>query len=94
LIVQDHPPYSSRRELLHVALTPWITSATQSLEPQSALAANTDGFSYTVPAFSVVTFAGTLQKISMCHNGNAISVDINAVPAHLAIGDRVGRCPQ
>ena len=39
-----------------------------------------------------LTFAGTLQKLTMCHNGQNISIDINAVPAHLAIGDRFGNC--
>lgn len=74
------------------SLTPWITSATQSLEEQSPLNVNTGAFTYTVPAFSVVTFAGTLQKLTMCHNSHNISIDVNAVPAHLAIGDKVGNC--
>ena len=53
---------------------------------------NAGTFTYTVPSFSVVTFAGTLQKLTMCHNGHTISIDQNAVPAHLAIGDTVGNC--
>jgi glucuronoarabinoxylan endo-1,4-beta-xylanase len=43
-------------------LTPWITSATQSLERQSRLAVRRRTFTYTVPSFSVVTFAGTVEK--------------------------------
>jgi glucuronoarabinoxylan endo-1,4-beta-xylanase len=74
------------------SLTPWITSATQSLEPQSRLAAREGEFTYTLPSFSVVTFTGLVRKLTMCHNGHSISVDINAVPAHIAIGDYVGSC--
>ena len=73
------------------SLTPWITSATQSLQPQQPLRVD-GGFTYTVPSFSVVTFTGTLQKLTMCHNGQSISVDVNSVPALLAIGDKAGRC--
>ncbi|HKO18222.1 MAG TPA: hypothetical protein VJU82_04985 [Acidobacteriaceae bacterium] len=75
------------------SLTPWITSATQSLEPQPPVTVDGGAFTYTVPSFSVVTFSGTLQKLTMCHNGHEISIDVHAVPAHLAIGDTVGSCP-
>jgi glucuronoarabinoxylan endo-1,4-beta-xylanase len=75
-------------------LTPWITSATQSLEQQSPLDAGQGMFTYTVPSFSVVTFAGTIRKLTMCHNGHDILIALSAVPAHLAIGDRVGSCLQ
>jgi len=74
------------------SLTPWITSATQALEQQPPLEVNHGTFTYTVPSFSVITFAGTLQKLTMCHNGHDISIDLSAVPAHLAIGDQVGSC--
>jgi glucuronoarabinoxylan endo-1,4-beta-xylanase len=74
------------------SLTPWVTSGTQSLEQQSALAVREGAFTYTVPSFSVVTFTGVLHKLTMCHNGQTISIDLNAVPAHLAIGDQVGSC--
>jgi glucuronoarabinoxylan endo-1,4-beta-xylanase len=50
------------------SLTPWITSATQSLERQSRLVVKRRGFTYTVPSFSVVTFTGTLEN-STCHDG-------------------------
>jgi len=76
------------------SLTPWLTSGTQSLEPQAPVDASTGTFTYTVPSFSVVTFSGTLQKLTMCHNGHEISIDQNAVSAHLAIGDQVGDCAQ
>jgi glucuronoarabinoxylan endo-1,4-beta-xylanase len=73
-------------------LTPWITSATQSLEPHAQLDVKQGTFTYTVPSFSVVTFAGGLQKLTMCHNAHDVLIDQNAVAAHLAIGDRVGSC--
>jgi glucuronoarabinoxylan endo-1,4-beta-xylanase len=74
------------------SLTPWITSATQSLEQQSALAVSKGIFTYTVPSFAVVTFTAILDKLTVCHNGQTISIDRNALPAHLAIGDQVGSC--
>ena len=75
-------------------LTPWITSATQSVEAQEAVDASPGTFTYTIPSFSVVTFAGTLKKVTMCHNGHDIFVSQNAVAAHLSIGDTVGSCTQ
>jgi len=50
------------------SLTPWITSATQSLERQSRLIVKRRSFTYTVPSFSVVTFTGTFEN-STCHDG-------------------------
>ncbi len=41
-------------------VTPWVTSASQSLEAQSAVAVAEGTFTYTLPASSVVTFAGRL----------------------------------
>lgn len=74
------------------SLTPWIISATQSVEQQLPLAVNEGVFTYTVAFFSVVTFTGILQELTLCHNGQTISIDLNAVPAHLAMGDQVGAC--
>jgi glucuronoarabinoxylan endo-1,4-beta-xylanase len=39
-------------------VTPWITSSNFSLAPQSAVAVTNSMFSYTLPAMSIVTFAG------------------------------------
>jgi Ca2+-binding RTX toxin-like protein len=33
------------------------------------------------------------HKVTLCHQGHEISVDEDAVPAHLAQGDTVGPCP-
>jgi hypothetical protein len=41
-----------------VSVTPWITSQTMSLAPQSPVNLANSSFTYTVPAMSVVTFAG------------------------------------
>jgi len=40
------------------SVTPWITSAAMSLAPQPAVNLTNSSFTYTVPAMSVVTFAG------------------------------------
>ena len=57
------------------SLTPWITSATQSLEQQPRLVVKRRSFTYTVPSFSVVTFTGTLEN-STCHDGrNTVEAD-------------------
>ena len=39
-------------------VTPWITSSNLSLSPQPAVAVANSSFSYTLPAMSIVTFAG------------------------------------
>jgi len=52
-------------------LTPWITSATQSLERQPRLAVRRRTFTYTVPSFSVVTFEGAVEKSITCHDGRS-----------------------
>jgi glucuronoarabinoxylan endo-1,4-beta-xylanase len=40
------------------SVTPWITSSSQSLAPQSSVNASSGSFTYTIPAQSVVTFVG------------------------------------
>lgn len=32
-------------------------------------------------------------KVTLCHNGNTITVSKHAVPAHLRHGDTLGPCP-
>ena len=41
-----------------ISVTPWITSSTLSLAQQTAVTVTNSSFAYTVPAMSVVTFAG------------------------------------
>ncbi len=41
------------------SVTPWITTATLSLAPQTAVTVTNSSFTYFVPALSVVTFVGT-----------------------------------
>jgi hypothetical protein len=60
-----------------------ITSAAQSLEQLLPLDVGKGVFTYTVPSFWVVTFTGILQKLTMCQRGDTISIDRNAVSAHL-----------
>jgi ferric-dicitrate binding protein FerR (iron transport regulator) len=44
-----------------------------------------------VPAPTNTPDAG--GKVTVCHNGNTIEVNANAVAAHLAHGDQLGACP-
>ena len=32
------------------------------------------------------------KKVSICHKGHEIGVSANAIPAHVAHGDRIGGC--
>lgn len=32
------------------------------------------------------------EKVTVCHNGHAITISVNALPAHLAHGDVIGDC--
>ena len=45
------------------SVTPWITSATQSLEQQPALRLSANAFTYVIPSLSVITFAGKTPGI-------------------------------
>lgn len=44
-------------------VTPWMTSATQSLAAQSSVAVSGGSFTYELPAQSIVTFAGTITPV-------------------------------
>ena len=45
------------------SVTPWITSASQSLQQQSAVNVSNGSFTFEIPAQSVVTFAGTQAPV-------------------------------
>ncbi len=32
------------------------------------------------------------RKVSVCHNGQTLCISVNALPAHLAHGDKLGKC--
>jgi glucuronoarabinoxylan endo-1,4-beta-xylanase len=46
-------------------VTPWVTSASNDLQPQSPLAVTDGSFTYTIPANSVITFYPTLAGSSL-----------------------------
>jgi hypothetical protein len=46
------------------------------------------------PTTTTTTTLPPTRKVTLCHKGkNTLSVDANAVPAHLAHGDTLGPCP-
>jgi hypothetical protein len=45
-------------------VTPWMTTAALSVAPQSAVAVTNMSFTYTIPAQSIVTFAGTATNVA------------------------------
>jgi glucuronoarabinoxylan endo-1,4-beta-xylanase len=45
------------------ATIPWITSADLSLTAQAPVSVNGSNFAYTLPAFSVITFSGTVTEL-------------------------------
>jgi glucuronoarabinoxylan endo-1,4-beta-xylanase len=47
-----------------ITLTPWITSASKSLEQQADVTIQNGAFTYTVPALSVVTFSGSETSVA------------------------------
>jgi hypothetical protein len=42
---------------------------------------------------NVSAAADQYSKVTLCHRGHEITVSQNAVPAHLAQGDTIGKCP-
>lgn len=52
----------------------------------------TAAVSSTAPVVASNTAPTEPNLIDICHKGRVISVDANAVPAHLAHGDKVGSC--
>jgi glucuronoarabinoxylan endo-1,4-beta-xylanase len=58
------------------SVTPWLTTATLSLASQAAVAVTNSGFSYTLPALSIVTFVGQANPpmLSIQYSSNAVTV--------------------
>ena len=50
------------------------------------------GCSTTVNKTVIVSDPRDGAKMFVCHNGNTLSIALSAVPAHLAIGDYLGKC--
>ncbi|MFT5860564.1 MAG: putative repeat protein (TIGR01451 family) [Flavobacteriaceae bacterium] len=46
-----------------------------------------------VDAISPIGCNGNPNKVAICHNGNSLCVNINALQAHLNHGDCLGECP-
>jgi O-glycosyl hydrolase len=67
------------------SVTPWITSGSLSLSPQSPVTVTNSSFTYTVPAMSVVTFAGQADLPPTNIALSALSVQEN-LPAGTAVG--------
>lgn len=69
------------------SVTPWVTSASQSLEPQSPVALGAGVFEYTLAPLSIVTFAGTETPVitndpaASATYGEAFSLQITATHA-------------
>jgi hypothetical protein len=79
--------------------TPLNTTTTTSTTP---LFTTTTTSTTTTPLFTTTTTplpttttttTPAPKKVAMCHQGRTIMVDQDAVPAHLAHGDTLGRCP-
>ena len=69
------------------SVTPWITSSTLSLAPQTAVNVTNSSFTYDVPAMSVVTFVGqaslntppTLAPVANCTDNVGVTLVITNV---------------
>ena len=51
------------------------------------------GFGYAASGQQLSSAQAQYAKVTLCHNGHTISIDENAVPAHLSLGDTFGACP-
>lgn len=63
--------------------TPLVTTTTSTTSPPPTTTTST----------TTTTTTPAPKKIAMCHQGRTIMVDQEAVAAHLAHGDTLGRCP-
>ena len=70
--------------------TTTIGTTTIGTTTTTAAPTTTIGTTTTVPT----TTTPAPRRVAMCHDGRTIMVDERSVPAHLAHGDTMGRCPQ
>ena len=77
--------------------TPVLTTTTTSTTPVlTTTTTSTPPLTTTTTSAAPTTTTTTTpapRKVAMCHQGRTIMVDQDAVPAHLAHGDTLGRCP-
>ena len=70
------------------------TTSTTSTTPLVTTTTSTTPLVTTTTSTTTTTTTPAPKKVAMCHEGRTIMVDQAAVPAHLAHGDTMGRCPQ
>jgi hypothetical protein len=90
--VQTYPPYtytwSTGSNNNSISVNPTVTTAYNvTIKNAFGCAIN---LSQTINVIDIRD--GDKNKVFICHNGHSQSVSINAVPAHLAIGDKLGNC--
>lgn len=73
--------------------TPLVTTTT-STTPLVTTTTSTTPLVTTTTSTTTTTTTPAPKKVAICHEGRTIMVDQAAVPAHLAHGDTLGRCPQ
>jgi hypothetical protein len=76
--------------------TPVLTTTTSTTPVLTTTTTSTSPFTTTTTSAAPTTTTTTTpapKKVAMCHQGRTIMVDQDAVAAHLAHGDTIGRCP-
>jgi hypothetical protein len=76
--------------------TPVLTTTTSTTPVLTTTTTSTPPFTTTTTSAAPTTTTTTTpapKKVAMCHQGRTIMVDQDAVAAHLAHGDTIGRCP-
>jgi glucuronoarabinoxylan endo-1,4-beta-xylanase len=73
------------------SVTPWITSATQSLQLQPAVNVSNGAFTFEIPAQSVVTFAGTQapDRERQCGAAESVSATGGLLQRFVEVGHRL-----
>ena len=74
------------------ATTPLFTTTTSTTATTPLFTTTTSTTTPPTTTTSTTTTTPAPKKVAMCHQGRTIMVDQDAVPAHLAHGDTIGRC--